>query len=175
MTINSTKWVLGLWLSVCLAIMLFMSMQQLVEYDPRLKLSNAIADTSFEQRFVKALQLNLSVPSSSVIHFTNDNCFCQLVASEHIQSLSNKLLNEGFQNIHINLQQQPNFKEFIPATPSVAIIGEKQELIYLGPYSEGYGCLTGTSLVDNVISKISTIELENTVFITEAKGCYCQS
>jgi hypothetical protein len=150
-------------------------MQQLVDYDPRLKLSNAIADTNFERQLIQALHQTQGVSKKSIIHFNRDDCFCQFVASEHIQALSNKLIQKGFESIHINLQKQPELKRFIPSTPSLVIIGEQQELIYLGPYAEGYGCLTGTSLVDNIIQKAFTDELENAVFVTEAKGCYCQS
>ncbi|MGJ8680637.1 DUF6436 domain-containing protein [Paraglaciecola sp.] len=147
--------------------------QQLVDFDPDLKLSAAISDIKFEQKLVQAIGQSHQLPNKTVVHFINEDCFCQIVSSSHINNLSSQLNDEGFQNIYIDLQKNPILREIIPSSPSIAIIGAQQELIYLGPYAEGYGCLTGTSLVDNIIQKVFSKKIENSVLITEAQGCYC--
>jgi hypothetical protein len=64
----------------------------------------------------------------------------------------------GFHNIHINIKSLPEFSQFVPSSPTVASVGALKELIYLGPYSEGYGCLQGTGLVDALRPKINSRE-----------------
>jgi hypothetical protein len=171
----SAKWVVGIWCVACLAGLLFLSVSQLDEFDPESKLSMAIADIGFEQKFIQQLQKNHSSIGQSIIHFSDNNCFCETIAQSHIARLSNDMVDNGFHNVHINIKTLPEFAHFIPSTPAVAIIGALKELIYLGPYSEGYGCLKGTGLVDALLPKINSTTMENTILITDAKGCYCQT
>jgi hypothetical protein len=171
----SVKWVVGIWCIACLAGLLSLSVSQLDEFDPQSKLSMAITDIEFEQNFVKQLQKNHSSIGQSIIHFSDNNCFCETLAQPHITRLSNDMHANGFHNIHINIKTLPEFSQFVPSTPAVAIVGALQELIYLGPYSEGYGCLQGTGLVDALLPKINSSAAENTILITDAKGCYCET
>lgn len=159
----------------CLAGLLMLSVDQLDEFDPESKLSLAIADIEFEQNLVNQLQKNYSSIGQSIIHFSNNNCFCETLAQSHITRLSNDMVDNGFRNIHIDITIFPEFARFVPSTPAVAIVGALKELIYLGPYSEGYGCLQGTGLVDAILPKINSTVAENTILITDAKGCYCQT
>jgi hypothetical protein len=171
----SIKWVVGIWCVACFAGLLFQSVSQLDEFDPESKLSLAIADIEFVQNLVNQLQKKHNSIAQSIIHFSDNNCFFETLAQGHIARLSNDMLNNGFRNIHINLKDFPEFAYFIPSTPAVAIVGALKELIYLGPYSEGYGCLKGTGLVDALLPNINSTAAENTILITDAKGCYCET
>lgn len=170
-----TKWMVGIWFVCCLAGLSIVSVKQLVDYDPDLKLSAAISDIGFELAFTDQLSQNHSEIGRSVVHFSDSNCFCTTLADAHITQLSNTMQKQGFANIHVNINEAPEFAKFIPSIPSVAIIGKEQELIYLGPYSVGYGCLTGTGLVDAILPKAISPNVENTLLITDAKGCYCST
>lgn len=171
----SAKWLVGVWCVTCLAGLLFLSVNQLVEFDPESKLSLAISDLNFEQKFVEQIQKTNSSIGLSVVHFSDNNCFCGTLAQTHISRLSSNLINKGFQNIFIDVKTHPEFAHFVPSTPAVAIIGALKELVYLGPYSEGYGCLKGTGLVDALLPKINSLTTENTILVTDAQGCYCQT
>jgi hypothetical protein len=59
----------------------------------------------------------------------------------HITRLSNDMHANGHHNVHIKIKTLPEFSQFVPSTPAVAIVCALKELIYLGLYSEGYGCL----------------------------------
>lgn len=166
---------MGIWCIACLAGLLFLSVSQLDEFDPESKFSLAIADIEFEQNFVNLLQKNHLYIGQSIIHFSVNNCFCETLAQTHIARLSSDMIANGFQNIHIDIKARPEFARFVPSTPAVAIVGALKELIYLGPYSEGYGCLRGTGLIDALLPKINSNATENTILITDAKGCYCQT
>jgi hypothetical protein len=165
--------VVGIWCVACLTGLLLLSVSQLDEFDPESKLSLAIADIGFEQAFVNQLQKEHDSIGQSIIHFSDNDCFCETIAQNHIARLSNDMIDNGFHNIHINVNTLPEFAKFVPSTPAVAIIGALKELIYLGPYSEGYGCLKGTGLVDALLPKINSAAVENSILITDAKGCYC--
>lgn len=169
------KWLVALWGVTCLAGLLLLSIRQLEDFDPESKLSLAIADMAFEQKFISQLQENTSSIEQSIIHFSDNHCFCGTIAQPHIARLSRDMVANGFHNIHININTRPEFASFVPSTPAVAIVGALKELIYLGPYSEGYGCLQGTGLVDALLPKINSQAVENTLLITDAKGCYCQT
>tara|TARA_R110000751_G_scaffold116604_2_gene216276 strand:+ start:27496 stop:28014 length:519 start_codon:yes stop_codon:yes gene_type:complete len=171
----SAKWIVALWGLTCLAGLLMLSVNQLDEFDPDSKLSLAITDVKFEQNFISQLQQKNTLEAQSIIHFSDNNCFCETIAQSHIARLSNDMAANGFQNVYINVKALPEFARFVPSTPAVAIIGALKELIYLGPYSEGYGCLQGTGLVDAILPKINSSAVENTLLITDAKGCYCQT
>lgn len=171
----SAKWIVGVWCVSCLAGLLFLSFSQLDDFDPESKLSMAITDIEFEQKFISQLQKNHSSIGQSIIHFSDNDCFCETIAQNHIARLSNNMIANGFHNIHININTDPEFAHFVPSTPAVAIVGALEELIYFGPYSVGYGCLRGTGLVDALLPKINSTTVENTILITDAKGCYCKT
>jgi hypothetical protein len=171
----SAKWIVGVWCVTCLAGLLLLSVSQLEDFDPESKLFLAITDIEFEQKFIFQLQKKHSSIEQSVIHFSDNNCFCETIARTHIARLSNDMVDSGFHNIHINISTLPEFARFVPSTPAVAIVGALKELIYFGPYSEGYGCIGGTGLVDALLPKINSPTVENAILITDAKGCYCQA
>jgi hypothetical protein len=152
-----------------------MSVSQLEDFDPESRLSLAITDIEFEQKFMAKIQKHQGSLDQSIIHFSDNKCFCETIAQTHITRLSKSMLDNGFNNIHININAHPEFSQFVPSTPAVAIVGALKELIYLGPYSEGYGCLKGTGLVDALLPKINSANIENTILITDAKGCYCNT
>jgi hypothetical protein len=169
----SAKWLVGIWSVACLAGLLILSVSKLEEFDPESKLSLAISDIEFEQQFVELLQKNHRSIGQSIVHFSDNDCFCAKISQTHITRLSNDMVENGFHNIQININTRPEFARFVPSTPAVAIVGALKELIYFGPYSEGYSCLRGTGLVDALLPKINSTEIENTILITDAKGCYC--
>lgn len=169
------KWLVSIWCIACLAGLLMMSVKQLSDFDPEAKLSIAISDIGFEKNLIKLLRSTHSSVAKSIIHFSNDSCFCEVLADTHIAKFSNNMRDEGFNNIQINLNQFPEYAHFVPSTPAVAVIGKDSEVIYLGPYAEGYGCLSGSGLVDTLIPKIISNSIENTLFVTDSKGCFCQT
>ncbi|MEP1447256.1 MAG: DUF6436 domain-containing protein [Paraglaciecola sp.] len=171
----SAKWIVALWGVICLAGLLTLSVSQLDEFDPQSKLAIALTDVAFEQKFISQLQQQHKWLGQSLVHFSDTNCFCETIAQPHIARLSQNMLDNGFQNIHINISIHPEFARFVPSTPAVAIIGALQELIYFGPYAEGYGCLSGTGLVDAILPKLNSPTIENSILITDAKGCYCHT
>lgn len=171
----SIKWIVIVWCGGCLAGLLALSVSQLEEFDPESRLSLAITDIEFEGKLISRIESIYGSIEQSIIHFSNNNCFCETIAKTHIEVLSKNMLNNGFQNIHINIDTFPEFSHFVPSTPSVAIVGTLKELIYFGPYSQGYGCLKGTGLVDALLPKIHSDSIENSILITDAQGCYCKT
>ncbi|MDU0352758.1 DUF6436 domain-containing protein [Paraglaciecola aquimarina] len=150
-----------------------LSVNKLAEFDPQLKLSAAISDLHFEAKLKALLQAQYKVTAKRTFHFSENNCFCQYVAAKHIANLERNLANLDFNNIHINLSEHPALSDYIPSTPALVIFGQDNELIFLGPYAEGLGCISGTGLVDKVVENLNSPEQENSLFITETKGCYC--
>lgn len=167
------KWLVSVWAILCTGGILAISLQQFSEFDPDSTLSLAISDLSFEDNFVNELQSTQDIAGKSLIHFYN-GCFCDLLSQAHIKNLSAQMDTKGFHNIHLDIREHPELSHYVPSTPSVAIVGNQHELIYLGPYSEGYGCLqSGAGLIETLMPKITSSVLENSLVITDTKGCYC--
>lgn len=197
-----------LWFFAASALIYYMSTKLLVEFDPNMTLSSAITSLSFEQDLVASLThteylastrndknvpdnmlgaADLTQHPATIFHFTQGNCYCEYVASSHQSRLKQWSSEQGFININIDLNNYPALTNFIPSTPAVAVLGQHNQLMYLGPYSRGTGCFASSGEVDDFladwIAKQNTQMTQqrpaqytqNAIIDTDATGCYCAS
>jgi hypothetical protein len=167
------QWMFFVWLTGCLGGLLWFSSNQLIEFDPKLKLSMALADIKFEEAFVNLLKDSNYDVRSTVIHFSESDCWCQTLAQKHVSKLSNEMQTFGFRNIYVNLSDLQSLGSYVPSTPALAIIDQHEKMLFLGPYSTGYGCLTANNVPEIILNKLNGPKHQNSLIITEAKGCYC--
>ncbi|MFT4937585.1 MAG: hypothetical protein ACI88A_000602 [Paraglaciecola sp.] len=167
------QWMFFVWLISCLGGLLWFSTNKLVEFDPKLKLSMALSDLKYEEAFINVLKDNNYDVRSSVIHFSATDCWCQTLAQKHVSKLSNEMQTLGFHNIYVNLTDLLAIGNYIPSTPALAVIDQHEKVLFLGPYSTGYGCVTASNVTEIIINKLSNPKHQNSSIITEAEGCYC--
>jgi hypothetical protein len=133
----------------------------------------ALADIEFEDTFVSLLKENNYDVRSSVIHLSEADCWCQTLAQKHVSKLSNEMQTFGFRNIYVNLADLQSLGSYVPSTPALAVIDQHEKMLFFGPYSTGYGCLTASNVPEIILSKLRNPKHQNSLIITEAEGCYC--
>lgn len=160
------------WACALLGGMWLYSRTQLSEFDPALQLNSAAAEPGFDERVVEALIAAGATPGS-VIHFARrQNCFCETLTQPHRQQLLSALA--GFSAITLDPDNIAFLSAFLSHTPAVAVIDRQRRLRYLGPYAQGYGCMTGRTFVEAIISSVTTRYNPAAVVNSNATGCFCQ-
>jgi hypothetical protein len=171
---NTIKMVVFLWFVIMFMGLMYYTTARMVDFDP----DSALLDSSLEPQFYATLKSNLQNDFGSVngraFHFSQDGCFCQIVATEHINSVKDLISHETKENINVSLSDFPEFLSFLPSTPAIAIYNDAGNLVYVGPYSTGYLCSPGNGLVEDLIPKMHDT-LEDPIVMSLARGCYCNT
>lgn len=170
-----------LWGVFALFAVKWVGQEKFVEFDPYLTLSSSIMSLEFEQTVVNNLPDIPANSSGHIYHLVQSGCFCEKLSEGHKKQLNKwgSSLNISHQTLDLN--DYPNLLSFIPSTPAVVVVNKNKALVYLGPYSVGFGCFEDTGLVDTKIqphfdeaSLLSQSPLRSQIQ-SEALGCYCSS
>ncbi len=159
--------IIGVWFIACSALITWYSTSNKNEFDPKMQLSQAIMDMSFEQTFS---QLLITVKpeqtgNARIIHFTQGDCYCEWLAEPHQNKLDEWALKHEFNAIYIDLKDFPQLQQYIPSTPAIAAIDDNNQLIYLGPYSRGSGCFSQSGEVDIQLNNYLMMKQTNLVLM----------
>lgn len=164
----------ALWAVTILLGLGYASSSQLREFDPNSSLSQAAMQADFDSQFTQALNDVMGVSSRTIVHFqTQDPCFCNTLSEQHQTELRQSLSDDGYELAVVNVPNTPQWRAWIPSFPALAVIGENRQLRYLGPYSAGYGCLSGENVVDAVVALTQQTTYLGANISSESKGCYC--
>lgn len=168
-----------MWLVGCSILVVWLGSVNKSEFDPNLKLSQAIMDLSFEEQLIDvidAINANSSATNARIIHITQKACYCDWLSLSHQSSLNDWASKHNYETTQINLNDSPQLTKFIPSTPAVIAIDKNNQLIYVGPYSRGGGCFSQSGKINDQLTlwaqKKETV-YKQTVIDTDAKGCYC--
>lgn len=168
----------GLWLVILCVALWYTKQQKLVHFDPQGNLAYQASEPEFDTRFARLLADASGLETlthSTLYHFSDDTCFCQLIAQEHISTVKQAGNELGYAQISIPISKiTSELARYVPSVPSVAIVDTKGRLRYFGPYSTGMFCTQGNGLVEPFLATKSLGEemLAGTV-ISDASGCYC--
>jgi hypothetical protein len=110
--------------------------------------------------------------NGQVVHFTQDNCQCNQVAQEHVDSVVKLAVQQGYDNAQVMLAKGAAITQYIPATPAIAVFDNVGELVYLGPYSAGYTCSVGDGIVESYLTG-GVKKAPEAMVLTNTEGCYC--
>lgn len=156
-----------IWLSFTVLAFAYFAKERLVVFDADNKLQNVehLQLASYLQDYKAVDTIGLG---NRVIHFSKPNCDCQKFSQEHIRDLNKMAKDNQFSVVNVQVEQH----DFIPATPSVAILDESGELIYFGPYGQGLGCSETSGFAQTMLNNLLQGFSAN-IIIREAKGCYC--
>jgi len=124
----------------------------------------------------------------TIYNFLDSSCVCSRYASKHIQDITKKYAGQNIAFILISQNARENkpdyytrieddpslqLQDFIPATPSVAVVDKQGRLAYFGPYSSDYYCGTGKdSYVEKIIYALSTKKNVSNINLSDF-GCFC--
>lgn len=162
-----------MWLTLSLLVLVIVANNQLKLFDHNEQLLNLSQQPNFEAGFKDWLsELGVNT-QNTVVHFSNDTCWCQFVATPHINSVFKLASAYNKTNITLNMTNLSLSTPYVPSTPAVAVFDTQGMLTYLGPYSTGTFCSAGNGLVEPFVAhtQISTYP----TILLDAQGCYCKT
>ncbi|MCP3428063.1 DUF6436 domain-containing protein [Opacimonas viscosa] len=171
------KWgvfgLLPVWIGIFIVSLMFTQESLLTDFDPHQKIHMASMSVAFEKDFTLEVNRILEQDTTNlVLHLgTSDNCFCELLARQHVTETAEYVKNNHLQYQELLLDKHLSLLTFISSVPAIAIFDAHGDLAYLGPYSAGLGCLTDISYSERYLVNPP---LHGPVIATETKGCYCQ-
>lgn len=105
-----------------------------------------------------------------LIHFTSEDCECTQYSENHKKEITEQARQSGFQVINVQLPKK--FETIIPATPSILIVANVDELLYFGPYSAGLACSESNGFVELALNNYSN-GFNSDLIVSNLTGCYC--
>jgi len=165
---------LVLWAVLIVASLWVYSQRQLSDFDPLFTLSTAAASQNFDSRFTTLLAQS-GIGPGSVVHINSASaCVCDSLTASHQAELNSRLSAHGYKLETLKLEKHALIASFLSSVPALAVVDPTGNLRYVGPYSEGYGCLTGRTFVDKITALASSGFSAGAVVQSDAKGCYCK-
>ncbi|GAB2998222.1 DUF6436 domain-containing protein [Psychrosphaera aestuarii] len=159
----------AVWLTLTAVSAYYFVSKRLKPFDPNGLLANAKSE-DVVKKLVSVHPLS-GLAQKRVIHFTDPNCGCNKVPSEHKKDLDKVFEDQGF-TIEI-VEVSDSITSLIPATPSLVVL-DKGELVYMGPYSAGYSCSSNNSFVEVAMNNYSQGFNPNLI-VSNVSGCFCQT
>jgi hypothetical protein len=161
--------VVALWLLLTGLAAVYFINSRLAAFDPNMKLTGKNANEIVNQ-LKKIDELNYEHGNKKIIHITSDNCSCTQFSKTHKDAINKTAKEDGFSVNNVNLPA--NFSSIIPATPSILILNENNELLYFGPYSAGLACTESNGYIETVLNNYS-MGYNSNLIVNDVEGCYC--
>lgn len=174
-TSTSLKITFIIWIVGSLGGMSYFSISRLVYFDPNNSLLDETITKDYAKRFSQYLTTKFGDVSGKAIHFSQEGCFCNLVAQSHISAVKSQIEQSGYTNENFNISTIEHLKNFIPSTPAVALFNDSGNLLFFGPYSTGYLCTAGNGFVEDLIIQMENKGQVQPITVSIARGCYCNN
>lgn len=174
--------ILSVWFVVCSVLIVQYGLLNKTEFDPKMALSSAIMDATFESELYAQLSTNSSATNKEgkVFHIVQGECYCEWLAEPHQKKLDIWAGEHAFTTLYLNVDalDSATVSKYLPSTPAVVAFDASNKLIYMGPYSRGSGCFGKTGEIDTQLERWLNLPKSNQDFInpvidTDARGCYC--
>jgi len=157
------------WIVFTAAMFVFFTLETLHDFDPEHKLKN-VNESKLVQQVSDLTGLPVSELANTVVNFYKEDCACHRVSQSHITALNDKTTNANHTFLNVKVDRGAP----IPATPSVMIIGDDTDIIYLGPYGEGLDCAQTDGYASTIYNN-HLLGYSANLIITQAQGCYCNT
>ncbi|MBE1301935.1 MAG: hypothetical protein GJ680_18770 [Alteromonadaceae bacterium] len=165
----------GMWLAACIALLSYFAESGVSTFDHSNSLFYQANAPEFDQRFSALISSQIGDVKNAIVHFSDQECWCQFVGETHIASVVELAKNSGLQNHKIEkAQMSSSVSKLIPSFPAVALFNAEGRLAYLGPYSSGIYCSVGNGMIEPFIKKISNAP-NSAAIPMDAEGCYCKN
>lgn len=155
------------WLTFTAIAFTLFTLKRIVPFDP----NGALEKVSKTELINKIFESNKSIDkANTIVNFYQADCACNEVSKNHIKQLENLAVSNSYNFINVQLEKD----QFIPSTPSIAIIDNQSNLVYFGPYGEGIGC-SQTNGFAKTVFKNHLKGYSSNLIISSAQGCYCNT
>ncbi|TCS42442.1 DUF6436 domain-containing protein [Reinekea marinisedimentorum] len=118
------------------------------------------------------------VEHPAVIHLLPENCLCRVLSAKHAGQITVQAQSAGFNVFQLNsgdssLGQRVSAPDInTPFSPAIAITRDDGTLAYVGAYSDGIRCNTGTSMVDQFLESPASLPARTVVGL-DVQTCRC--
>ncbi len=169
---KTIKFIVFAWVVILFIALMYFTTERLVDFDPDSKLLDSSTDPEYFARLKSTLKSRYASVKSRAFHISDENCFCQMIAGAHISDVSDIVVEETMENVSVALDEVPEIADYLPSVPAIILYNDREQLLYIGPYSTGYLCTTGNGLVEDLIPRMNE-PVERSVVMSLARGCYC--
>lgn len=163
----------ALWCIGVIGVLLWSSMARIRAFDPQLILFNEATTINFDSSVVERLKHYVTIDGPTVVHIIKaSGCVCDQFATPHATALTDALDNKDYQLVTLEVEPD-SMPSFITATPAVAVVDEKEQLRYFGPYAAGLGCITNQTFVERIEGITRAPQFLGAVINQDVQGCFC--
>lgn len=114
----------------------------------------------------------------AMVHFMPENCLCRFFTAGHASQLSHQALLLGYSVFTLGgdfldadlARELLNGPDTASPGPMIVLTDKNGRIRYLGPYSDGIRCGSGTSLVDAWLP----LERPGQIVTLDVSSCRCQ-
>lgn len=163
-----------IWMMSSVIILLWLTEDKIKSFDPDDQMYSSLMSGKLERDMLSLVDKVTMNEGGLILHFIDDSCFCQDIASKHIHSVMRFAENEGYRNHIIRVDELPHVKEMLPSFPATAVINGNGKVVYVGAYSSGIFCSEGNGIVENFIRNGISLP-KFTQISSDAEGCYCNN
>lgn len=162
------------WFALIMLGLYWLLQSRLTWFDEQGLLHDRAAQPSFNLELARVLGVHRSSLASTVFHIIDADCHCNWRSQGHQSAIKRLVKRVNGYNQILTIQDHPELRQFIPATPAIVMYNEKSQLIYLGPYADGAFCNSRNSFVESLIPTVVGTDTSLLGWVnTVAKGCYC--
>lgn len=155
-------------------VLIYFAQNKLVTFDHSDELYAAAQHPHFDTKFAQVMKKQFGKINNHIVHFSSEQCWCQIVAASHIVSVKKLAEETGLVNIAVARSElNSDISAYVPSYPAVAVFNASGKLTYFGPYSSGIYCTKGNGLVEPFILN-SENSLPSAALPLDATGCYCK-
>nr|WP_230390619.1 DUF6436 domain-containing protein [Reinekea sp. G2M2-21] len=142
-------------------------------------LENVADSNVFFASWQNAITSNDTLQHPAVIHNLPDDCLCRALTAKHAGQISAQAGQSGFYTFQI-LSNHPELGKSVDIldsivrqiAPVIIITNAQGRIAYVGAYSDGIRCNTGTSLVSRFIASPEDLPAIPVVGL-DVKTCRC--
>ncbi len=144
-------------------------------------LLESVTDSNeFVTQWQAALDENESIQHPAVIHHLQDDCLCRVLTLKHASQITLDAMETGYSVYQLNtatvgLGNSIHLKSALEdvVSPLIIITNQTGRIAYIGAYSDGIRCNTGTSMVESFISSIQNLPVRPVVGL-DVESCRCE-
>lgn len=134
----------------------------------------------YKDNWQNSIDKLVGVKHPAVVHWLPDNCLCKVLSAKHAGQVTQLAEAHGFNVFQLNsddvgLGTPLNDTSLeMPFSPTIAITRADGGLAYVGAYSDGVRCNTGTSMVDRFLEDPQKLPARAVVGL-DVKTCRCKT
>ncbi|TCS43018.1 DUF6436 domain-containing protein [Reinekea marinisedimentorum] len=133
----------------------------------------------YQKQWQTQIDQMTSITHPAVFHWLPTNCFCRYFSLNHAKQISDTAKSNGYSVFQLNTKTNGLGKTVTlpdsfttPLSPIIVITRPDGSIVYVGAYSDGVQCNTGTSMVYRFLEDPKSLPARTLVGLN-VKTCRC--